>query len=148
MTTNPFAIRRPTDLSEILAGKDEDEIARYVTDVGVEEFLRAVFDGMADAYQRYAGPREPSVVQWEIQDPRRGLHTWQMAASREGLTVRSGAAGDPDLTLRLDLVPFLRIAARELRGLEVLCSGIVKLKGSLRLAVEMEAWFPDAEREP
>jgi hypothetical protein len=28
-----------------------------------------------------------------------------------------------------------------------LCSGIVKLKGSLRLAVEMEAWFPDREPE-
>lgn len=147
MTTNPLTIRYPTDLADVLAGRDEDDLGAYLTELGAAEVLRAVFTGMVNVYRPEAGPRERSVVQWEIQDPQHGWHTWQTAASREGLTARSGAAEEPDLTLRVELVPFLRIAARELRGLEVLCSGIVKLKGSLRLAVEMEAWFPDREPE-
>lgn len=141
MTADPFTMRDHHDLAAFIKDKDDDELAATLTDLGIHQVLRAIFDGMAGNYLRAEGPREPVVVEWQIRDPARTDHAWQLTASREALTILPEPQAEPDVVLRMDLVPFVRLMARDMRGIEALSSGALKLKGNLQLAIEMEAWF-------
>jgi hypothetical protein len=143
MTIDPITIRNRHELAEFLQDRDEEELTTTLTDLGTRDVLKAVFEGMARGYVPAQGPRERAVVQWEIRDPEHGYQTWQTAASREGFVVLPAAGEIPDVTLRVELVPFLRIMAGTTRGIEALSAGTLRLKGNLELAMEMEAWFED-----
>jgi SCP-2 sterol transfer family len=141
MTVDPFGIKDHRELAAFLKDKDDDELVETLIDLGVPRVLRAIFEGMARNYMPMEGPREPAVVEWQIRDTARTDHDWQIVASRKGFTILAEPTADPDVVLRIDLVPFVRLMARDLRGIEALSSGALKLKGDLQLAIEMEAWF-------
>ena len=140
---DPLAIQNRQELAEFIRGRDDDELGDYLTELSVPAVLRSVFEGMAHGYLPKEGPREPVVVQWDIQDLDRKYHTWQNVASREGFTFQEGAVKEAAVTLRTELVPFVRLMAGELRGIQALSSGAVKLKGDVQMALEMEGWFAD-----
>jgi SCP-2 sterol transfer family protein len=143
MTIDPLTIRNRHELADFLRDRDQEELTTTLTQLGTRKVLQAVFDGMARGYLPEQGPRERAVVQWEIRDPEHGYQTWQTIASREGLVVLPEAGEVPDVTLRVELVPFLQIMAGTMRGIEALSAGTLRLKGNLQLAMEMEGWFED-----
>jgi len=141
MTVRPLAIENKQQLAEFLAGKDDDEIVTAIDEMGFSQVLEKVFDEMVREYVCAEGPRDLSVVQWEIEGSDGKYAIWQNMASREGLTATPGDAEEPDVTLRMELPAFLGLMAGTLRGIEVLSAGTLKLRGDLQLAMEIEAWF-------
>lgn len=138
---NPLEIQNRHQLAGFLAGRTDDEIAAIVAELGFGRVLETIFHRMVDEYLPAEGPRDRSVIQWDVEGPDGMYLTWQNFASREGLTVAPGDAEEPDVTLRIEMLPFLGLMAGTLRGIEVLSAGTLRLKGSLQLAMEMEAWF-------
>jgi predicted lipid carrier protein YhbT len=147
MVADPLLITTGAELAEFLARHDEEQLREVLASVGIPDILRVVFAVSAAVYRPETGPAEAALVRWEIQDPDRGSHAWCMTASRDGLQADPEAKAEPDVTLRTDVMTFLRLMARDIRGIEALSSGKLELDGDIQLALEMEGWFA-APSEP
>jgi hypothetical protein len=140
---DPLGLRTRDELAAFLADKSDDDLDDMATNLGIDKVLQAVFDGMALEYVPSEGPRERVIVEWSIIGPDHRIHTWHNDISRDGFAASPSASNGepPDVGLRVDLAPFLRLMGGTLRGIEALSAGTLKLKGNIELAMEMEAWF-------
>ena len=138
---DPLSLRTRDELAAFLVDKTDDDLDAMANNLGIDKVLKTVFDGMALEYVPSEGPRERVIVEWSIFGPDRRMHIWQNDISRDGFSATPSATDQPDVALRVDLAPFLRLMGGTVRGIEALSAGTLKLKGNIELAMEMEAWF-------
>ena len=63
------------------------------------------------------------------------------SVERDGARARAGGAPGPDLTIRLGVADFLRVAAGELDPAKALLSGRLDLEGDFTVAMRLAAMF-------
>jgi len=109
--------------------------------IGSRRGLRFVFAAMARAYRPERADGWSGDIRYELTDSRGAARTWTVTCGPERARVREGAAADPDLTLKLGLSDFIRVAAGDLDPAKALLSGRMDLEGDFGLAMRLAAMF-------
>ncbi len=127
-------------LGQLIDGKSDQEIEGLVTDLGAEELLGQVFEGMRQAFipERAAG--QNAVVQWEITSGDQAI-PYGFSVQDGKASVTKGPVESPRVTLGLSLADFLRFISGRLDGMQAFMSGKLRLSGDLMFAQAMQAWF-------
>jgi putative sterol carrier protein len=109
--------------------------------VGSPRGLRFVFAQMVRAYRPERAEGWTGDIRYELTRSDGAKHTWTVTCEPAGARAREGAAKQPDLTIKLSVADFLRVAARELDPAKALLSGRLDLEGDFAIALRLSAMF-------
>jgi predicted lipid carrier protein YhbT len=109
--------------------------------IGSPRGLRIVFAQMARMYRPDAAAGWTGDIRYELTGSDGGTRTWTVTCEPASARVRGHAEPDPDLTLKLSLADFIRVAAGELDPAKALLSGRLDLEGDFAIAMRLAAMF-------
>ena len=132
---------RRAELSALIEGRSDEEIARGVEERGVASVLDGVFQGMAEAFLPDKAAGQSAVVQYDVTVAGQP-HMYQLRIGGGKCEVVKGAADTPRVTLTLALPDFLRVVAGKLPPVQAFMTGKLKLQGDMMIATAMQGWFP------
>lgn len=130
----------PGQLAEMVKGLSDEELDEAVKNLGVDEVLTNIFDGMQ---QRFI-PEKAAGVQCTIQyDIATDGHTkqWTVTFADGRCETSPGPAPGPRLTLQLALVDFVRLVLGQAEGSQLFMGGKLKLQGDMMFAMQMQTFF-------
>jgi putative sterol carrier protein len=130
----------PAQFAEIVKGLSDEELAESVKNLGIDETLKNIFDGMQDAFVPEKAAGVTSTLQYSIQTEQ-GPKEWKVEIADGKCTTSEGAADDPRLTLEVALVDFIRLIMGQAQGQQLFMSGKLKLKGDMMFAMQMQNFF-------
>lgn len=127
-------------LAVVLGRMSETQVERVF---GSPVALRAIFSGMARSFEPEAAQGFEGVLAYELTRPRtqQPPAVWSLEIKNGKARARSGALDGADLTLRLHLSDFMRIAARMIDPAVPLLAGRGNIYGSLELAARLPEMF-------
>src|SRR4051794_11216693 len=103
--------------------------------------LRVVFAAMTQAYEPALAHGFAGDLQYDLRRGDGQVAHWTVSVDAERATARPGASAAPALTLRMTVVDFLRMAARELDPGKALLTGRLDLEGDFSLAQRLGEMF-------
>lgn len=109
--------------------------------VGSARGLRFVFAQMARAYRPERSGGWTGDIRYELTRSDGAAQVWTVTCEPARARARAGAAPDPQLTLKLSVPDFIRIAARDLDPAKALLSGRLDLEGDFAVAMRLAAMF-------
>jgi putative sterol carrier protein len=109
--------------------------------VGSPRGLRFVFSQMARAYRPERAGGWTGDIRCELTRSDGVTHTWTLTCEPSTARAREGAAPQPDLTIKLTVADFIRVAARDLDPVKALLSGRLDLEGDFTVALRLAAMF-------
>jgi putative sterol carrier protein len=130
----------PEQFAEIVKGLSDEELSESIKNLGVDEVLKNIFDGMQDAFQPNKAQGVNSTLQYDIVTDD-GTKQWTVEIADGKCTTSEGAATDPRLTLELTLVDFVRLIFGQAQGQQLFMTGKLKLKGDMMFAMQMQTFF-------
>lgn len=104
--------------------------------------IKAVFDGMAAAFQPDKAAGVNAVLQYDITGD--GGGTWYAAIADGACEVKEGAHESPNLTLTMSADDWVAMLSGELDGNQAFMSGKLKIAGDMSLAMKMDQFFAEA----
>jgi len=139
-TAVPVERSLAAEFNAIVRRIDDDTLNRSMSDALSRELvLAAVFREMPARMRTDRTARERTVVRWRIGDP---AAVWTVVVDLGGCTTHSGPTDEiPDVTVELEMVPFLRLIAGQVGGFALTATGRLRIKGNLLLARKLEDWF-------
>ena len=133
-------ISNAKELSAILEGRSDQEILSQVKEMGLEDSLTKVFDGMTKAFLPAKAGTQSAVVQWDVLIDG-ATHTYQLKVDGGKATALKGAPEKARVTLAVDLPTFLRVITGKINGQQAFFNGKLKLSGDMMFAMTQESWF-------
>ena len=130
----------PAQLAEAVKGMSDEELAKTMKDLGTDEVLRNIFEGMRDSFKPEAAGDVNATVQYDITTDD-GLKQWSVNFDNGTCSVSEGPATDPRLTMALPLVDFVRLIFNQAQGPQLFMSGKLKLQGDMMWAMQMQNYF-------
>ena len=130
----------PAQLAEAIKDMSDEELATTLKELGTDDTLRNIFEGMRDSFKPEAAKGVNSTVQYDI-DTADGLKQWSVEFADGTCTVSEGAANDPRLTIKVGLVDFVRLIFNQVQGPQLFMSGKMKLQGDMMWAMQMQNYF-------
>jgi putative sterol carrier protein len=130
----------PAQLAELVKGLSDEELKKQISDLGEEEVLKNIFQGMQDAFLPEKAQGVSSTIQYDI-DTDGGTKTWAVKFENGTCTTSEGPASDPRLTLKVGLVDFVRLILGQADGTQLFMSGKMKLQGDMMFAMQMQGFF-------
>ena len=130
----------PAQLAEAIKGMSDDELKQSIKDLGTDETLKNIFQGMQEAFAPGKATGVNSTIQYDIETDD-GTKTWSVAIAEGTCTVSEGAATEPRLTLKLSLVDFVRLIFNQADGTQLFMTGKMKLQGDMMFAMQMQGMF-------
>jgi putative sterol carrier protein len=130
----------PAQLAELVKGLSDDELKKQISDLGEEEVLKNIFQGMQDAFLAEKAQGVNSTIQYDI-DTDGGTKTWTVKFENGTCATSEGPAPDPRLTLKVGLVDFVRLILGQADGTQLFMSGKMKLQGDMMFAMQMQGFF-------
>jgi hypothetical protein len=112
--------------------------------IGSRRGLRIVFAQMAKAYRPDRAAGWTGDIRYELTYPRAATRTWTVSCGTDAARVHEGAAPDPDLTIKLAVADFIRVAGQDLDPAKALLSGRMDLEGDFAVALRLAAMFGQA----
>jgi hypothetical protein len=109
--------------------------------VGSPRGLRFVFAQMARAYRPERAGGWTGDIRYELTRSDGAASVWTVTCEPAGARARAGAAPDPQLTLKLSVSDFIRVAVRDLDPAKALLSGRLDLEGDFAVAMRLAAMF-------
>jgi alkanesulfonate monooxygenase SsuD/methylene tetrahydromethanopterin reductase-like flavin-dependent oxidoreductase (luciferase family)/putative sterol carrier protein len=103
--------------------------------------LRMLFAAMTQRFDPERAGGFEGEVQYDLRTAGGRTRSWTVEIRGTRATARPGIARDPQLTMRLALTDFLRIAAQELDAGAALLSGRLDLEGDFALATRLGEMF-------
>lgn len=101
--------------------------------------VKAVFDGMVDAFQPDAASGVDVVFQWDISGTQGGL--WSVVVKDEACVVSEGSHSSPTTTLKMADEDFLKMITGELNAMSAYTGGKLKIEGDLMKSQLIEKLF-------
>ena len=80
-------------------------------------------------------------IRYELSRSDGAVQRWTITCATAAVRVRSVAAPDPDLTIKLTVADFIRVAAGDLDPAKALLSGRLDLEGDFAIAMRLAAMF-------
>jgi putative sterol carrier protein len=109
--------------------------------VGSPRGLRFVFAQMARAYRPDRASGWTGDIRYELTRSDGAASVWTVTCEPAGARAHAGGAPDPQLTLKLSVADFIRVAARDLDPAKALLSGRLDLEGDFAVAMRLAAMF-------
>ena len=101
--------------------------------------VKAVFDGMVDAFQSDAASGVDVVFQWDISGTQGGL--WSVVVKDGTCEVSEGSHSSPTTTLKMADEDFLKMITGELNAMSAYTGGKLKIEGDLMKSQLIEKLF-------
>ena len=130
----------PAQLAELVKGMTDEELQKQVSDLGEDEVLKNIFEGMQDAFQPEKAQGVNSTLQYDV-DTSSGTKQWTVKIENGTCVTSEGPAPDPRLTLKVGLVDFIRLIFGQADGTQLFMSGKLKLQGDMMFAMQMQGFF-------
>jgi alkanesulfonate monooxygenase SsuD/methylene tetrahydromethanopterin reductase-like flavin-dependent oxidoreductase (luciferase family) len=130
-TSGEAAFRR------FVAASDDDRIERFV---GSPTGLKLLFKGMEDAFVPAKAGDFSGEIQYELTG-RDGERPWVLAISGGRARTRPGRCESPQVTLRMPVPVFARIAAGELEPARAWLDQQLQIEGNLETATKLAEMF-------
>ena len=130
----------PAQLAEAVKGMSDEELAKTMKELGTDEVLRNIFEGMRDSFKPEAAGDVSATVQYDI-TTEDGVKQWSVTFVNGTCSVSEGPATDPRLTMALPLVDFVRLIFNQAQGPQLFMSGKLKLQGDMMWAMQMQNYF-------
>ena len=129
-----------SELGGLIDGRSDDEIVQGALEMGVENVLGPIFDGMRHAFMPKKAKGESAVLQYDV-EVGGATFTYQVKVHRGICTTTRDGREPTRLTIAAKLPDFLRLVAGKIHGVEAFLTGKVKLTGEMLLAPKMQSWF-------
>lgn len=130
----------PAQLAEAVKGMSDEELASTIKEMGIDDSLRNIFEGMRDSFKPDAAQNVSSTVQYDI-DTEEGLKQWSVTFDNGTCAVSEGPGTDPRLTIQIGLVDFVRLIFNQAQGPQLFMGGKMKLQGDMMWAMQMQNYF-------
>jgi ribonucleotide reductase beta subunit family protein with ferritin-like domain/putative sterol carrier protein len=104
------------------------------------ETVALLFDTVRRQVNPHHGLSRPTTFQWEFTDP--DVDTWHLVVNNGSSAVAHGAAGSPDLRLRLSWQDWVDIVGERLDPLRALASGRLRARGNPLVLARLRKVFP------
>ena len=130
----------PAQLAATVKDMSDEDLASTMKDLGTDEVLRNIFEGMRDSFKAEAAGDVSATVQYDI-TTEDGLKQWSVKFDNGTCSVSEGPATDPRLTMALPLVDFVRLIFNQVQGPQLFMSGKLKLQGDMMWAMQMQNYF-------
>ncbi|HET7481925.1 MAG TPA: SCP2 sterol-binding domain-containing protein [Actinomycetota bacterium] len=130
----------PQQLAEVIKTLSDEELAEQIKNMGADVTLKAIFDGMQDAFVPAKAAGVTSTIQYDITTDD-GVKQWSVAIADGSCTTSEGPANDPRLTLQLSMTDFVRLIFGQADGTQLFMGGKLKLKGDMMFAMQMQGFF-------
>ena len=129
----------PQDFARLVHGAGDEEIRTVVHGLGTKAVLDRVFEQMVDHFVPEKAKGVDSIIQFVVTDDQAEYP--YVVTVREGTcSTAPGSAERPTVTLRMDLVPFLRLAGQA-RGPVLYMTGKLKVTGNPMVAAGVSSFF-------
>jgi hypothetical protein len=109
--------------------------------IGSPRGLRFVFAQMVRAYRPERAEGWTGDILYELTRSDGATHAWTVSCGPSAARAREGAEPQPDLTIKLTVADFIRVAARDLDPAKALLSGRLDLEGDFAVALRLAAMF-------
>lgn len=130
----------PAQLAEAVKGMSDEDLAKTVKDMGVDETLKNIFEGMRDSFKPEAAKDVSATVQYDV-DTGEGVKQWSVTFADGTCSVQEGTTESPRLTIAVGLVDFIRLIFNQAQGPQLFMSGKMKLQGDMMWAMQMQNYF-------
>jgi putative sterol carrier protein len=139
MTVDISSASDRASLAAAIAGKSDDEIERSLSGRSAQA-VDQVAGSMTSHYRAAKGPKKRVVIQYLVRTPD-GALPFHVTLADGRCDVAKGTTKRPNITLRMSLPNFLRLASGALRPLTALLTGRVDVAGDILLARKVQGWF-------
>jgi putative sterol carrier protein len=130
----------PAQLAEAVKGMSDEELASTIKEMGTDETLKNIFEGMRDSFKPEAAGDVSATVQYDVATDD-GVKQWSVNFDNGTCTVNEGPTDSPRLTMSLPLVEFIRLIFNQAQGPQLFMSGKLKLQGDMMWAMQMQNYF-------
>ncbi len=130
----------PAQLAEVVKEMSDEELAEQIKNLGTDEVLKGIFDGMQQAFNAQKAGTTEAVIQYDIETDE-GVKSWSCAIANGACTTSEGASDNPRLTLKMQLVDFIRLIFGQADGTQLFMTGKMKLQGDMMFAMQMQGFF-------
>ncbi|MDQ3940904.1 MAG: SCP2 sterol-binding domain-containing protein [Actinomycetota bacterium] len=130
----------PTQLAEVVGQLSDEQLAQQIDDLGLDQVLNGVFDGMEEHFLPEKAAGVNSTLQYDIETSQ-GTKQWTVAIADGTCKTSEGPTDDPRLTLQLGIVDFIRLVLGQAQGQQLFMTGKLKLKGDMMFAMQMQTFF-------
>ncbi len=101
--------------------------------------VAAIFDGVKEKVDKYKVQGMNATYQFNITGD--GGGEWSVALADGDVTVGTGTADNPSITLTMDGADFLDLISGKLNGQTAFLTGKLKIQGDMTLAMKLQAVF-------
>jgi putative sterol carrier protein len=136
----PLDASTPRELSRLIDGRTNEEIAAAVGVAGVDRTLNQVFDGMVSRYLPGSGPWRRSTVEFVVQTEE-GPRVRQFVADKRQPSWHEGSRESADVRVEIRLPEFLNLVSGRLDAFSALTQRKLKVRGNLLKASGIQKWF-------
>jgi alkanesulfonate monooxygenase SsuD/methylene tetrahydromethanopterin reductase-like flavin-dependent oxidoreductase (luciferase family) len=124
-------------LAALVRGRSEEQLERLF---GRGPALTVLFKGMERSFRPDRSGGFTGEIQYEL-GTADGTRRWVVEIADGRASARPGSAADPALTVRAGLADFVRLAAREAYGPQLLLAGAIEIEGDFALAGRLSEMF-------
>jgi predicted lipid carrier protein YhbT len=134
----------PEQFAKLIAEASDEDIAAIVSGPARKQILDEIFNRMADHVEPAQLGDRRATVHFQIldrpDDLGGGVDLYEVRFADGACTVGE-AEGDPDVTLKVGPVEFLKLAANRASGPMLFMNGKLRVEGDVMLANELTRFF-------
>ena len=131
----------PPDQFAALVREASDEQLEQGMRENREVLLGEIFRRMPEQLDPARAEGVDAVVEWQITRPDGEPDRWQLTIREGRCTAAGGAETDPDVSLRVGPVDFVKLITGVENGPKMFVFGRLRIRGNLMLAARMQGWF-------
>lgn len=130
----------PEQFAKMVADAGDKEIEATIEQVGVKETLDRIFTGFEERFRPDRAEDVDATVQWRIK-AKDGEHPYALHIGDGTCKARREEADDPQTTMSIKLVPFVKLVTGHAEGMRLLMTRKLKVSGDLMFAQRMQGYF-------
>jgi putative sterol carrier protein len=135
----------PEDFAKLIAGAPDEMIAEIVNGPYRKQVLDEIFDRMAEHVEPARAKGTDAVVHFKIldrpQDLGGGYDHYEVVFEDGGCSASDEPGRDPNVTIKVGAVDFLKLAASKASGPTLFMTGKLQLEGDVMLASRLTGFF-------
>jgi putative sterol carrier protein len=133
----------PEEFKKWAKATSEADIKAQVREAGVETTLDGLFKAMQESFLPERAKGVEAVVQYLVSDDGKE-YAYCLAIKDAACTLTKETAAAAKMTIRIDLVSFLKLAGQAADGMQLYMSGKLKIGGDMMFAQRMAGFFKSA----
>jgi putative sterol carrier protein len=130
-----------SDLVTAVKGKSDAAILSEAESAGVEMILQKIFMGMMMTFDAERAAGRKAIIEYDIGGPGGKRHRYQVNVADGACTIDPEGTARAHVKLVATLPAFLKLSTNTANPLGLMLFRKLKIKGDMRLAGEMKAWF-------